>query len=190
VPKPKVPAAPAALNKPGPLGLADALDLIQQLLPATTSAAPGRAALQRAFADHPVLWRLAGDMALQARQRMIEKYAAQPVAQEAIHASLLVISRELGREQAPMLEKLLIDQLLICWINQYDVQTGYTLAYAGEISCMSSEHWEKRLSVAQRRYLRTCETLARAQAGPDHAAPGEHRRATGERGRRRARARR
>jgi hypothetical protein len=170
VPKSKAPAAPAALSKPGPLPYADALDLILQLLPANEIAAADRLALQRAFADHPGLWRVVGDMALQARQRMIEKYAAQPVVQEAITAGTGALSRSLGWDQAPMLEKLLIDQVITCWINQYDVQTRYTLNMASNPTLEQGTYWEKRLSSAQRRYLRACETLARvrklAQAGP------------------------
>jgi hypothetical protein len=144
--------------------------LITQLLPATEIAAADQAALRQAFAEHPGIWRVVGDVALQAQRQMIAKYAAQPVVQEAITAGIRAMGRDLGRDQAPMLEQLLIDQVLCCWLNQYDVQARYTRAHAGEITWASSEAWEKRLSSAQRRYLRACETLARvrklAQAGP------------------------
>jgi hypothetical protein len=170
VPKTKAPAAPAALSKPGPLPRAEALDLILQLLPATEIAAADRTAIQQAFADHPGLWRVVGDMAFQAQHQMIAKYATQPVVREAVNAGIAALSRELGREQAPMLEKLLIDQVITCWINQYDVQHRYTLQMAGTLTLAQGEYWEKRLSSAQRRYLRACETLARvrklAQATP------------------------
>lgn len=170
MPKPKAPAAPAALSKPGPLPRADAVALIIQLLPATEIAAADRLALQRAFGDHPGLWRIVGDMAMQAQQGMIEKYTTQPVVQEAITAGIGALSRELGREHAPMLEKLLIDQVIICWINHYDVQRRYTANMASNPTLEQGTYWEKRLSSAQRRYLRACETLARvrklAQAVP------------------------
>jgi hypothetical protein len=118
VPKPK---ALMALSKPGPLPYAEAYALIQQLLPAKEIAAADQAAIRQAFADHPNLWRTCGDLAVQARFWLIETATHQPVVQEGIRAGVRALSRDLGRDQAPPLEQLLIDQVLLCWINQYTV---------------------------------------------------------------------
>ncbi len=50
------------------------------------------------------------------------------------------------------------------------MQHSYTANKVGMLTLKQGEYWEKRLSSAQRRYLRACETLARvrklAQASP------------------------
>jgi hypothetical protein len=65
-------------------------------------------------------------------------------------------------KDAPMLERLLIDNVINAWLRcQW---TEIRLAdIAGEVTYREVEFWEKRLSLSQARYLRACETLTRVR---------------------------
>jgi hypothetical protein len=63
-----------------------------------------------------------------------------------------------------MLECLLIDNVINCWLRLQQVELQLTAQSDSEnVSIRVVEYWEKRLSVAQRRHLRACETLARVR---------------------------
>jgi hypothetical protein len=94
---------------------------------------------------------------------MLAKYTRQPLVQESIRTGIAEMSRALGRDEAPMLEKLLIDQVVICWLNIYDVQYRYANVHSESNTLTFGEYYEKRLTAAQKRYLRACETLARVR---------------------------
>ena len=80
------------------------------------------------------------------------------------------LAAELGKANAAPLERLIIDQIVCCWLNCYDVQRRYTVVMRGELSIKQADWWERRHSAAQHRYLRACESLARvrrlARSGP------------------------
>lgn len=161
--KPKPPPAAPDLP-PGPWTYEQALAVISDQLTVTDLPPTALQDLRQALATHPGLWKLTGDIANQAQYLLVTKYTVQPVVQQSIIAGLEAIRRKLGWDQAPMLERLLIDQILTCWLNVYDVQARYTLAHSqNNLSLALGEYWEKRLSAAQRRYLRACEALARVR---------------------------
>jgi hypothetical protein len=59
------------------------------------------------------------------------------------------------------LERLLIEEVALRWLHLRLVDLEYADATSQSILLPSAEHWEGRLSAAQRRYLRACDTLAR-----------------------------
>jgi hypothetical protein len=163
-PKAALPAPSSAIELPsGPWTAEQALDLLQTYLPSEHPPPEVITAVRKLFAEVPFIWKVVGDMAVQAQHRLIERYTSQPLVQEAIDAGIKSLGHELGRKEAPVLEKLLIDQVLTCWINVYDVQQRYANAHAESITLTLGEYWERRLTAAQRRYLRACETLARVR---------------------------
>jgi len=120
------------------------------------------ALLRRAVREHPVLWDVAGDLAKTARDKIIKELSKSPFIREAVGAYKDHMRNELGHESAPMLEKLLIDQVVICWLRLYHVELLYS--YVRSTALVTLEHgayWERRLSAAQRRFLRACTTLSR-----------------------------
>jgi hypothetical protein len=70
---------------------------------------------------------------------------------------------DLGHQHAPMLERVLIDHVLTCWLRLQNVELRYTSVTRESHTLDLGSHWERRLSAAQRRYLRACETLARVR---------------------------
>ncbi len=120
------------------------------------------ALLRRAMREHPVLWDITGDLAKLAREEIITNLTKSAFGRESVRAYVKHVRSELGRQSAPMLEKLLMDQVLICWLRLYGTEISYSgIRSSGRLTLDQGAHWERRLSAAQRRFLRACTTLAR-----------------------------
>jgi hypothetical protein len=158
-------AAPPDLRLTSPARTAEqALDLITGLTRMERLTPEMRAIVQDTFARYPDLWRTMGDLAVQARGRLMDGFTSVPVQQEAMQYGMAQIVEALGRHGAPMLEKLLIDQILVCWLAVYDAQIRLTQTQSRTgASIEAGEYWDKRVSRAQGRYLRACEMLARVR---------------------------
>src|ERR671918_2384035 len=76
---------------------------------------------------------------------------------------LQVLKKDLGYEEAPLLEKLLIQQAALCWLKLNLVELSYSGTMAQSVTLTLGVYWEKRLSAAQKRFTRACETLARVR---------------------------
>ena len=76
---------------------------------------------------------------------------------------LIAMRAELGYAEASALERLLIQQVTLCWLNLNLTEYRFTNVTKQSISFASGLYWEKRLSAAQRRFTRACETLARVR---------------------------
>ena len=60
-------------------------------------------------------------------------------------------------------EQLLIQQAALCWLKLNLVELSYSGTMKQSITLTLGIYWEKRLSAAQRRFTRACETLARVR---------------------------
>ncbi len=111
--------------------------------------------------DHPALWRTYGDLASAAAQTVIDRLSPLPHLSESLKCGWKAMKDELGYLAAPPLERLLIEQVVLCWLHFYLVDLEYTAATAQSIPLDTADFWERRLSAAQSRYLRACQSLAR-----------------------------
>lgn len=112
---------------------------------------------------HPELWRVAGDVARLAAQRVMGELTTVPAMRESLEVGWRALQDELGYQKAPALERLLIEQVALCWLRQNIVEMKHSHATTGQHALVQGEYWDKCLSSAQRRYLRACETLARVR---------------------------
>ncbi len=64
---------------------------------------------------------------------------------------------------SPVLEQLLIDNVINRWLRYQWVEYCLASSIGQQASYDQVNHWERRLSATQRRYLRACETLARVR---------------------------
>src|ERR1043165_9315304 len=76
---------------------------------------------------------------------------------------LQALKKDLGYEGAPMLEQLLIQHAALCWLMLNLVELSYSGTMKQSITLTLGQYWEKRLSAAQGRFTRACETLARVR---------------------------
>ena len=83
------------------------------------------------------------------------------VAEIAMEEYIVSIRDEMGYHDAPILEQLIIENIVTAWLHvQYcESQLAFMAGKGKSITLL--EFWERRLSLAQRRYLATSESLAK-----------------------------
>ncbi len=119
-------------------------------------------ALRRYLDQHREVWRVLGDVAEFAYNRLVDATVGDQAALcESLKAGRLAMREDLGYEQASALEGLLIDQVILCWLRVNYVEFSYTAMLNRDTPLSVADYWERKLSATQKRYLRACETLAR-----------------------------
>lgn len=76
---------------------------------------------------------------------------------------LQAMRADLGHETSTPLERLLIQQVTLCWLNLNLVEYRHVNIMKQSISLNVGGYWDKRLSMSQRRFTRACESLARVR---------------------------
>ena len=122
------------------------------------------AALGALLHRHPELWRMCGDLAEQAALRLIEELNAPRSMKRSMQSGLVAMADELARPDDGPLESLIIRQIVGAWVRLAYTEYAYNGALvAGNQTLKQADFWERRLTAAERRYLRACETLARVR---------------------------
>jgi len=85
----------------------------------------------------------------------------QALTQIAIEEYVLSVREEMGYNDAPIMEKLIIENIIISWLRVYFCESQLSFRMSGQVSMSVLEFWERRLTVSQRRYLAACESLAK-----------------------------
>jgi len=109
------------------------------------------------------LWRSVASAGYLAELIVIDNARATAAMKECWKQRLQSLKRELGADDAPLLEQLLIQQAALCWLKLNLVEIGYSNAMSQSITLTLGMYWEKRLSAAQRRFTRACESLTRVR---------------------------
>lgn len=121
-------------------------------------------ALRAFFDEHPGIWRITGDLAEQANLNMIETMQAPKSMKASLMVGLNEMAAELTQPGDGALEKLIIGQIVGCWLRLSFVEYTYgVLTTGGNQTMPQGAYWERRTSAAQRRYLRAIESLARVR---------------------------
>ncbi len=80
-----------------------------------------------------------------------------------LHDEIERLRRSLGEPDVSPMERLLIDQVVICYLRMNLTEQYYENAMTDGCSLAARSYWERKLSTVQRRYLRSIETLARVR---------------------------
>jgi hypothetical protein len=123
--------------------------------------------LRKMLSDHRALalWRMVGGIAQAAELTMLSRASfLTPALRECWSERLRQTRLDLGYNDAPEAEQLLISHVALCWLRLNLVEHGYTSNTSGEHTLTAGIYWEKRLTAAQRRYTRAVETLAKVRA--------------------------
>ena len=95
---------------------------------------------------------------------LVGKVSGAPALTLAVEDEISQTRRGLNYDQAPMLEKLIIQNIENCQLRLQWVEHQLSGLMGKEgIRFTELELWEKRLSISQLRLLRACETLARVR---------------------------
>jgi len=119
-------------------------------------------ALERSFMIVPTLWRNVG-LAHAAAVKAIERETESKQVRIVLHANYDGQLRDLGYDGASPLERSLIEHAALCWLRLQCVEQRFSYITNEGCTLAQGDYWERRLSAAQRRYLRAVETLARVR---------------------------
>ncbi len=121
-------------------------------------------ALRRLLDEKPEIWRSTGTMARRALDNILRTYFQSSLyARETTERRLAELRGQLGYDAAPPLEKLLIEQVLVCYLNLYVIEINTAGKLCGSHTTEAGLYWDKRLTGAQRRFSRACAALARVR---------------------------
>jgi hypothetical protein len=109
------------------------------------------------------LWREIASAGYLAVLMVIENARATPAVKECWKQRIQVLKKDLGSDGAPMLEQLLIQHAVLCWLRLTLAELAYSNVVKGSITLTLGLYMEKRLSMAQKRFTRACETLTRVR---------------------------
>ncbi len=122
------------------------------------------AALREYLEKRPLLWRACGDLSDLSIRMSLRSRGLSAAMRVSIEKGIQELRQDLGYERAPAIERLLIDQVIVCWVELYKTQLRHAAVHSKDsLNVIESNYWERRLTRAQGRYLRACETLARVQ---------------------------
>lgn len=105
-------------------------------------ASPGQASI-----DYLLQMRIAGAGLSEAWRRQIED-----------------MRKDFGFEEAPRVEKFLIQHIILCWLQLNFVELSYSQLLKEGSTLPRGVFWDRRVTLAQRRFTRACESLERLRA--------------------------
>ncbi len=120
--------------------------------------------LRATLREAPSLARVLCDIAAINAEKIIGTLVSGTVGREALTTHTRVMRDGLGYQDAPELERGLIEHVVLCWLRVQKIEHGYTQFMAqASVVLSQADWWERRLTAAQVRYLRACEGLARVR---------------------------
>jgi hypothetical protein len=119
------------------------------------------AKLNKLISELPNLVAVIGDLTSQAELKILENAFSKDKAYILILSkSLKQMRHDMGYEQASVIEKSLIEHIVLCWLRLQTTEMRYEQAIKSA-GLTEGAYWEAKLSSNQKRYLRSVETLAR-----------------------------
>jgi hypothetical protein len=119
--------------------------------------------IRKFLIDYPEFCRAVFSMTEATQQRIIKNWVDDEVAKTAVEEHVVYVRDEMGYHDAPIMEKMLIDNIVTVWLRLQWLDYLVAAKMAGEFSIRSMEFWQKSLASAQRNYLAACETLAKVR---------------------------
>jgi hypothetical protein len=121
--------------------------------------------LRKVLDEHPEIWRQAGNLAAHVEATWIHLAAeGNTLAAESIRRELDRVRGELLGPSPTPIEKLLVDQIVACWLQLKHAEI--TAGSACKSNLMRERFHDQRLQKSQRRYLTAMKTLAQIRRLP------------------------
>jgi hypothetical protein len=119
--------------------------------------------LRELVVSTPALWCVAAKTTSAVHEQLIEKLSGGRT-RSFLLAEVDILKKQLGYDAAPILERLLIENILTVRLRLIYVENHYTHGVMNQaIAYKTGEYWDNLLSSAQARFLRAIETLARVR---------------------------
>jgi len=111
----------------------------------------------------PDIWGKLGDLMDHARGAFLREMNMDEFTRQCAIFRAETMARDLGIEQAGPLDKMLIEHVVLCWLRLGLIELQYTSTMSQSVTLTLGIYMEKRLSAAQKRYTRACESLAKVR---------------------------
>jgi hypothetical protein len=117
-------------------------------------------ALREVLQDPTVVNLLGGDLAAQAQLAIIDKLTGKTnlLFKESLRQKVRLLRAELAGPNPMPLERLLVEQVVACWLHLYHLEAIY--ASKNGMSPELGRYYQRSITSAQRRYLAAIKTLA------------------------------
>lgn len=125
--------------------------------------AEAQAWYQQELASDPEAWRRLGELMREATDYALKKFWLGYATKESVKRGAELLKAELGYEAATPLERLLIEQIVLCHVRLGMIEHLYSRQLSGSYKLEVGAHWEMRLTLAQRRFLKATTALARVR---------------------------
>jgi hypothetical protein len=120
--------------------------------------------LRRVLDTKPHLWRWAGNVARRAAETIMHTYSYHSALElESTKRVVEAMRAELGYEEASVLERVLIDQVLTSWLHVNLLEMLHCEKLTAQHNAEAGIYWDRRLTMAHRRFTRACDSLARVR---------------------------
>jgi hypothetical protein len=110
----------------------------------------------------PDEWRKGGDLQAEAFDRAFQGFRLGYYTKASVRKGAELLRQEMGYEEATPTERMMIEHAVLCHVRLGMMEHLYSRHVSGRMDV--AEHYEKRLTLAQRRFTRAVETLARVRA--------------------------
>ena len=120
-------------------------------------------AVRKMLTETPNLWREVGDLAKLSMVAVLADSGLNRDKRILIETGIDDRKKDFGYKDAPAIEKLLIEQIIVCWVLLQKAQVLYAVAQQPGVALPEADYWERRVSAANTRFLRASETLARVR---------------------------
>ncbi len=120
--------------------------------------------LRRLLQENPRMWKWAGDVSRRATDHVIKTYSGKSVlSEESQQRAVELMREEYGHKDAPPLERMLIEQIIISWLCLNSLTVAHTSKTYESHNTETGLYWDRRLTNAQRRFTRAVESLAKVR---------------------------
>jgi hypothetical protein len=113
------------------------------------------------FEAHPSWRREYGDLTAQAMDMALGNFWLGYMTKKGVTVAAESLKAELGYAEASPVERMMIEHAVMCHVRLGMMEHLYSRNASGQMNVI--EHWEKRLTLAQRRFTRAVTTLARVR---------------------------
>ena len=137
------------------------IDIVARAYKAKKPAKDDLQAIRKFLIEYPEFSKIVFDTVDTTQAQIIKTYVGSEVAQIAIEEHAAYIRAEMGYHEAPIMEKMLIENIITAWLRVQWLEFLITAKMSGEFRIPAMEFWQKSLATAQRSYLAACETLAK-----------------------------
>lgn len=121
------------------------------------------ARLKKMLVETPPMAGIFGNIADRTHTKMIEEISQVPLVIESTKAYIEQLKDELGWQDASMLERLLIETIVSCWLQYHQTTTQMIYGTSRNHSIEAGTYLNKRVSFAHKRFLKSIEALAKVR---------------------------